>query len=439
MCYINGMRKDARIEPGVLPLFRLASGFWLVLSALSLFGSVVNLQASVSPWAPINVFIALFLLLYLSSGRLQHRLGQWYLPVALLVASVGPIMAQWLDMAWIVNRGLSSVPAITIGSLNNLFFPLFVTMIFISVQYGFWAVLAFTLGTVALQVALAGSLFSLTDTQLSSAFAQYTGQPIIAGLTPVDIMVRTIFERIFLFPVVGFLVARVSTGQKNDRRELAEKNIELGRYATTVEQLTISHERNRLARDLHDTLAHTLSAVSVQLEALNAQFDSDTAGARETLRRTRELTRNGLQEVRRALNALRASPLEDLGLALAIRQQVESMAERTGMEIALDMTDDLDGLRPVVERSLYRITGEALFNADRHANTQHMTVSLLRDEHDLQLTVSDDGLGFDPEAVSGDGQYGLIGMRERAKLCNGQLIIDSGSGQGTTVRLTVKE
>jgi signal transduction histidine kinase len=68
-----------------------------------------------------------------------------------------------------------------------------------------------------------------------------------------------------------------------------------------------------------------------------------------------------------------------------------------------------------------------------------MTVSLLRDEHDLQLTVSDDGLGFDPEAVSGDGQYGLIGMRERAKLCNGQLSIDSGPGQGTTVRLTVKE
>jgi hypothetical protein len=103
-------------------------------------------------------------------------LGQWYLPVALSIASVGPIMAQWLDMAWYVNRGLSSELAIPIGnSLGLLFFPLFLTMILISVQYGFRAVLAFTLGTVALQVALAGSLFSFSDIQLSSAFAVYTG------------------------------------------------------------------------------------------------------------------------------------------------------------------------------------------------------------------------------------------------------------------------
>jgi signal transduction histidine kinase len=242
-----------------------------------------------------------------------------------------------------------------------------------------------------------------------------------------------------LFPLAGFLVARVSRDQKSDRRELAEKNVELARYATTVEQLTISHERNRMARDLHDTLAHTLSAVSVQLEALNAQFDSDTTGARETLRRTRELTRNGLQEVRRALNALRASPLEDLGLAQAIRRQAESTAERSWMNLALDITDDLDGLRPEVEGGLYRITGEALYNAARHANAQHMTVSLLRDEHELQLTVSDDGIGFDPEARSGDGQYGIKGMNELAKLFSGRLITDSEPGVGTTVRLIVEE
>ena len=109
------------------------------------------------------------------------------------------------------------------------------------------------------------------------------------------------------------------------------------------------------------------------------------------------------------------------------------------MNIALDITDDLDGLRPEVEGSLYRITGEALYNAARHANAQHMTVSLLRDEHELQLTVSDDGIGFDPEARSGDGQYGIKGMNELAKLCNGQLIIDSEPGVGTTVCLIVEE
>ncbi len=226
-------------------------------------------------------------------------------------------------------------------------------------------------------------------------------------------------------------------GQKTDRQALGERNVELARYATTVERLSVSHERNRIARELHDTLAHTLSAVSVQLEALNTQFDSDTIGAKQTPKKTAGLTRNGLQEVRRALHALRASPLEDLGLALALSCLVESTIERTGMKIALDITNELEGLRPEVEQSLYRITEEALNNAARHANAQKMTVSLLREGDEFQLTVTDNGIGFDTEALSENGHYGIKGMRERAMLCNSLLDIHSESGKGTTLHLTV--
>jgi len=245
--------------------------------------------------------------------------------------------------------------------------------------------------------------------------------------------------RMVIYPVVGFIVVRLVRGQKSDRKALAAKNVKLTQYATAVERLAISHERNRLARELHDTLAHTLSAVAVQLEALNKQLDQDPDNAQNTLKQLQELTRSGLQEARRALQALRASPLEDLGLALALRQLVESVSERSGIAIGLDAASDLDGLPPEIEQGMYRVAEEALNNAARHAHAQTVTVSLRRDSRALRLTVADDGVGFDPEAVPVEGHYGLVGMRERALLCSGHLEIASAPGKGTTVRLTVEE
>lgn len=103
------------------------------------------------------------------------------------------------------------------------------------------------------------------------------------------------------------------------------------------------------------------------------------------------------------------------------------------------MSSDLDGLSPEVEQSIYRITEEALNNAARHAQAQAVTISLHREQHRLRLTVSDDGIGFDPDTVSLDDHYGLVGMRERALLCSGQLDIVSAPATGTTIRLTVED
>jgi signal transduction histidine kinase len=237
--------------------------------------------------------------------------------------------------------------------------------------------------------------------------------------------------------VVGLVVVRLVGGQKTQREVLTEKNIQLTRYATTVERLAISHERNRMARELHDTLAHTLSAIAVQLEALNKQLDRDPDSAKHTVQQLRDLAHSGLEESRRALQALRASPLEDLGLTLAMCQLIDSVAERSGMLITRNMTSELDGLSPEIEQGVYRITEEALNNAARHAHAQNVTVSLRRELDELCLTISDDGIGFDPEAVVQNGHYGLVGMRERALLCDGKLSIDSALHTGTTIRLTV--
>lgn len=410
--------KRRQIEPGLLSLFRLTNGLWLLLYGTALLGDIFDPADTFTPKNLMRVLNAVIMLLYLYSGWLPHRLGRWYLPVGFLTASIGAMMAQWVEMAWRIHHGVPE--ELIFDDELGLVVPLFIPMIIVSAQYNFRVMIGFLLGIGALQVLLSPLFFS-------------------AGSKPVEAVWEDVIAQIIIFPVAGFLVVRVVSGQKTERAVLAEKNVQLARYATTVERLVISHERNRLARELHDTIAHALSAVAVQLEALNKQIDSDPDGAKQTLDQSRKLIRSGLQETRRALQALRASPLEDLGLALAMSQLINSVAERGGLQITLNMPSELDGLSPEVGQGIYRITEEALNNTIRHANAQNVTVALRHDQNKLCLTITDDGLGFDPDTVSQDGHYGLVGMRERALLCNGHLDIDSALVKGTTVRLTIEE
>jgi len=408
--------KKAQIEPGMLSLFRLATVLWLVLAGAAMIGSVFGWN-SFTARELIGMINAALLLWYLYSDGAQRRLRRWYMPVALGIVFLGPLMVQWFTVAWRImhDMPLEELTEDDIGLFGVLFFP----AIIVTVQYSYRTMLGFTLFTAVLQV-----LMMLTLIPVDSPTMEFVWGDVGA--------------RAVIYPIIGFFVVRLVSGQKKDRHALAAKNVQLTQYATTVERLAISHERNRLARELHDTLAHTLSAVAVQVEALNKQLGHDPDSAKHTIQQLRDLTRSGLQESRRALQALRASPLEDLGLTLALRQLVDATAERSGLAISLDIADDLDDLRPEVEQSIYRITEEALNNTVRHANAQTATISLHRERGDLRLTITDDGFGFNPETVTQNGHYGLVGMRERALLCNGQLDIHSTPATGTTVRLTVE-
>jgi signal transduction histidine kinase len=408
--------KHAQIEPGLLSIFRLANGIWLAIYGPRLLSEAFDPAEKFTPLVCISALNAIVLLLYLYSDWLRNRMGRSYLPLALLAAAVGAVFAQRLDVAWRIRQNMP--PELIVVDEGYLFGVLFVPVIIVSAQYNFKTALASILGIAGLETALAYLLVPDGSLAMKTIMDETSGQVVI-------------------FPIVAFLVVRVVGGQKIEREALTEKNTQLTRYATAVERLTISHERNRLAREMHDTLAHTLSAVAVQLEALNKQLDRDPDSAKHTVLQLRDLTRDGLQEARRALHALRASPLEDLGLTLAMRQIVDSVRERSGLHITLDMLYELDGLPPEVEQGIYRITEEALNNTARHANAQCVTVSLLREPAGLRLTITDDGFGFDPATVCLDDHYGLVGMRERALLCNGHLDIISTPATGTTVRLTV--
>jgi signal transduction histidine kinase len=241
------------------------------------------------------------------------------------------------------------------------------------------------------------------------------------------------------FLVVGYFISFLIRRLQQEQESLAQANAQLTDYAATLEELTITRERNRMARELHDTLAHTLSALSVQLETVKAYWDVDSAAAQQMLDKSLAATRSGLQETRRALKSLRASPLDDLGLALALRRMAEETAARANLQLNLSLPERFPSLSPDVEQCIYRVAQEAVANAAHHANAHLLTVQLSANEPSVRLLVRDDGLGFDVQQGEGSGHFGLPGMRERAQSVGGQLTIDSRPGQGTTIWLTIED
>jgi len=256
-------------------------------------------------------------------------------------------------------------------------------------------------------------------------------------LQTLEVFLFLALVRTVSFLAVGAFISQLVTQLHDQQRSLEDANTRLTHYASTLESLTVSRERNRLAHELHDTLAHSLTAISVQLETVKAYWDVDPDEARAQLEQSLAATRAGIDETRRALKSLRASPLEELGLLLGIRRMAESTAARRGLSIDISLPSSLPPLSPDIEQCIYRVAQEAIENAVKHADSQALALSLAQSGETLTLVVRDDGAGFDPKAAEKTGHFGLLGMRERARLVGGTLDIASRPGQGTMVTLVM--
>lgn len=236
--------------------------------------------------------------------------------------------------------------------------------------------------------------------------------------------------------IVGFITGTLAASQRHTNEALQEANKQLASQAVMMEQLATSQERNRLARELHDTLAHSLSGTAVSLQAVGTLLKHDPEAAKSELTEAQSQIRSGLAEARRAITALRASLLEELGLAGAIQHRATNIGDRAGLTIRCQL-DELPPLLAEIEQTVFRICDESLINCEKHAQASRIEICLSHSPALLRLTVKDDGTGFVPSAHEPNGRFGLIGMKERAALVNGQLNIDSTLGQGTAVNLTV--
>jgi signal transduction histidine kinase len=201
-------------------------------------------------------------------------------------------------------------------------------------------------------------------------------------------------------------------------------------------ELSILSERNRLALELHDVVSQKLFSVMLTAEAAATQIDHDPAAARAGLDRLRDLTKEALDELRSLILGLRPPELERDGLEGTLRKEVEMVARTHGTDVQLQVEPGFRTDGGERELALLRIAHEALHNAVRHARAEHVVVRLASDHDKPVVEVSDDGIGFDPDAADIRSRHlGLTSMEERARELDGRLRIKSSPGHGTTVRI----
>jgi signal transduction histidine kinase len=212
--------------------------------------------------------------------------------------------------------------------------------------------------------------------------------------------------------------------------------IQFTRLSTASREAAIVAERNRIARDIHDTLAQGFTGVIVQLEAAE---DATTRGfareAHEHLARARDLARESLNEARHSVHALRPRALDGAGLSDALARLFEKMTRGTGLASEFSVVGQPIALPPDWEENLFRVGQEILTNALRHADASRFTAKMIFLPDSVRLDLRDDGRGFDPKAKS-DG-FGLLGIRERVEAMGGQVSVRSAPGEGTAIVLTL--
>ncbi len=200
-------------------------------------------------------------------------------------------------------------------------------------------------------------------------------------------------------------------------------------------------ERRRVAVELHENISQLTYAILMRCDTLARKLPTGARASRAELLKLRDLLDQTTEEVRRIAQDLRPSALDDLGLLPALRMACALFAQRAFVQVNLKGVRRIARLPAAVETALYRILQETLLNVEEHARARHVTVCLRQRGHLVQLAVTDDGIGFDPNRYlarqNGKGSLGLLGMLERTTSVGGALEVQSAPGRGTTIRAQI--
>jgi signal transduction histidine kinase len=413
------MRHNTPTEPGLIRIFRFfVIAETIAFSCVPLAEWILTGRISEFYKDPFYyIFLqALFLSIFLSIPWLQRKLRSLYLLIALLVAAFIPVLIVNIDL----TSRFQSGQGIDIYRLWALLPLLMIALVPAAWQYDFKRVFLVNTGL--------GIFDAFYIIFLSGGFNPGLLMPLFA-----------IFIRVVTLNLVALMISELIYTQREQRRDLMRANLKLSQQALVQDQLAVSRERNRLARELHDTLAHTLSGLSVQLEAIHTILPEDQLDTNEMIETALYTARDGLEETRRALKALRAEPLDDLGLQLAIQNLIANLKARTNLSFHLNFSDVFYQFNHEEEQMIYRITQEALENIVHHSNATNVWLKLGLESDYYVLSIRDDGSGFDPLTISSSSdRLGIKGMRERAEMLNATLEIDSQSGKGTELKLKMR-
>lgn len=237
---------------------------------------------------------------------------------------------------------------------------------------------------------------------------------------------------LLLLLVILFVLLLVNAliTERQSRDELARAHIQLRRYAVQVENLAMEQERSRIAREIHDSLGHVLTALNLQLEGALKLWQSNPVRAEGFLKQAKILGSTALQEVRRSVAAMRSDPLRGKPLSEAIGTLIQDFQRMTQIQPAC--TIQLPTPVPTdLSLALYRIVQESLTNICKHAQATQVTITLKQQATELCLNIQDNGQGFESSQISTG--FGLQGIRERIATLGGQLKILSAPDQGCQI------
>ena len=379
--------------------------FWLVvISLLISYGYTVGFAASMHDPLRLIAFTALMLL----TGALH------WMCASLRLGRRGVI-------PYFIFQGMLAFVITVVG--DNISLTLGLYMMLIGEAFG-------TLGINRRGFIAMAYLLTLSAINF---FLLLKGEQFIIWVLP--IVPTTIFVLIFVWMFERQNTAREEA--QNALRELDTAHRQLTQYAAQVEDLTLASERQRMARELHDTLAQGLAGLVLQLEAIDSHLARcNTAKAQTITQQAMERARSTLADARRAIDDLRSGNLAEIDLETAVRAETDRFTAASGVPCELSIGLPPEELPEDVRDNALRVVSEALANIARHAQAQHVAVALrpIDHAHALNIEVRDDGVGFDPVQI-GVGHYGLIGLRERVRLIGGTLNIESAPEQGTTVRV----
>ncbi len=245
------------------------------------------------------------------------------------------------------------------------------------------------------------------------------------------LILAAISNTMLLGLVLGFIQLMIDAvlSERQSRQQLEAANQQLRRYALRIEDVATLQERNRIAREIHDSLGHSLTAFNLHVAAALRLFNSDPEEAKDLLIEAKQLGDHALQSVRESVSTMRSHPLQDKSLEAAIAQLTEDFARSTGITPTVQMQTSAIPEDQAV--AFYRIIQEALTNISKYAKATAVSIQVSQN----QLVITDDGRGFNPvQTTSG---FGLQGMQERTSAIGGEFELVSAIGRGCTIRVTV--
>ncbi len=410
------------LDQRIIPLLRLSIFIQILIYLLTFNfqprGGPSHREALffIEPSTLLPVLLMAVILFALFIPIVQKKLSKKAILVILFAQTIITIGSRFL-FSLAADRNLPS-PALGFSRWDTLIF-LIIPLVYIAWQYKFTYVIVYC------------SLVTLTEIIPTAFFT--SGDWYLFGILSLGILGRGI-----ILGLVGWIEYRLAEIQRSQQKQLEISNTKLRKYAFTTERLAQSQERNRIARELHDTLAHTLSSVAVQLEAVKALFDVDEEEAKSLLAKSLENTRNGLKETRRTLKDLRSSELVTFGLTRAITNILLSAKERTGFNVTTTIAEGMDSLSEEINHCLYRVVQEAIENIVRHSNAKNVSLKLFFQKNEVHLEILDDGIGIRKNDINKKDNFGIQGMQERVEALGGSFTLSSKNKQGALINVIIE-